>query len=488
MDSERFRQAIARGLGLALDESKLGYLGELLRRRVEATGLAADAYLARLEQLPGDELTVLAQELTVPETYFFRNLDQFHALAQVALPERIRAQGAARVLRLLSAGCATGEEPYSLAIVARGVVPDPSWQIAIRAIDVNPTVLERAARGRYTSWSMRETPPEQRRWFRTDGRELVLDDAIRGAVDFFQRNLTHDDAELWAPATYDVVFCRNVLMYFTPEHARAVVGRIARALVPGGYLFLGHAETLRGLSHEFHLCHTHGTFYYQRKGGAAPVEAAGAVAPSMPARVEDSTSWIDAIRTASDKIESLTRPVAAAAAAPPRPRRKPDLDGAFELLRTERFADALDEVHRLPPELAGDPDALILEAVLLTHRGRIAEAAAACGRLLAIDELCAGAHYVLALCREAEGDHRGAADHDQVAVYLDPGFAMPRLHLGLLARRSHDHAAARRELGQALVLLQREDASRVLLFGGGFGRAALVALCAAELQASGSRP
>ena len=111
-----------------------------------------------------------------------------------------------------------------------------------------------------------------------------------------------------------------------------------------------------------------------------------------------------------------------------------------------------------------------------------------CERLLAIDELNAGAHYALALCREGDGDRQGAIDHDQVAIYLDGSFAMPRLHLGLVARKRGDLETARRELGQALVLLQREDAARLLLFGGGFGRDALVALCRAELAGCGGSP
>ncbi len=124
----------------------------------------------------------------------------------------------------------------------------------------------------------------------------------------------------------------------------------------------------------------------------------------------------------------------------------------------------------------------------MTHGGQLSGAEDACRRLLELDELNAGAHYVLALCRESAGDERGAADHDQVAAYLDPAFAMPRLHLGLLARRAGDRDAARRELAQALALLEREDPSRLLLFGGGFNRAALLALGRAELHACGGRP
>src|SRR5207253_8620732 len=138
---------------------------------------------------------------------------------------------------------------------------------------------------------------------------------------------------------------------------------------------------------------------------------------------------------------------------------------AFELLHNERFSDALDFIQGLPSDSATDPDVLLLEAMLLTHSGKLPLAEKTCLRLLAIDELNAGAHYVLALCRESSGDRDGAVEHNRVAVYLDPAFAMPRLHLGLLARRVGDREAARRELGQAQILLRREDASRLLLFG-----------------------
>jgi chemotaxis protein methyltransferase CheR len=157
----------------------------------------------------------------------------------------------------------------------------------------------------------------------------------------------------------------------------------------------------------------------------------------------------------------------------------------MELLKSERFGEALDAVHRLPREAATDPEVLLLRATLLTHSGQLAEAEQACRDLLEVDELNAGAHYLLALCREGAGDAEGAIHHDQLAAYLDPGFAMPRLHLGLLARRTGDRSGAGRELTQALDLLRREDGSRLLLFGGGFSREALAALCHAELAACG---
>jgi len=154
-------------------------------------------------------------------------------------------------------------------------------------------------------------------------------------------------------------------------------------------------------------------------------------------------------------------------------------------LQKERFSEALDVVRGFPAAAQREPDVMLLSAVLLKHNAELARAEALCQQLLELDEMNAGAHYVLALCRERAGDAKAALEHDQIAAYLAPGFAMPRLHMGLVARRAGDWDAARRELGEALVLLEGEDASRILLFGGGFQRSALLALCRAELQASG---
>ena len=495
---DRFRAIIARRLGLQFDDTRLGWLEDLLRRRIESARQVGELYLAQLEYgAAPHQLAELAQELTVPETYFFRSIDQFRALQEQVLPERLRAQAARRCVRILSAGCASGEEPYSIAMALHGLLPDASWQLSIHAVDVNPAMLEKARRGRYTAWSLRETPAAMReRWFRPIGPKLALDDAIRAAVTFEERNLNADDPNFWRSGSFDVVFCRNVLMYFTPQAAQAAVARIARSVAPGGVLFLGHAETLRNLSQDFHLRHTHGTFYYERKDTLAqqPDIGAQARAPATAAHpsaftttaLERGESWIEAIGEATARIRALTA----------QPRSGPRLDAesaaqnshlgrALDLFRQERFADALGLVQALPAGSTRDPDMLLLHAVLLVHRGQLKEAEETCHRLLSIDGLNAGAHYVLALCREGWGNYTGAADCDQVAVYLDPAFAMPRLHLGLLARRAGDHDAMRRELQQALVLLQREDASRLLLFGGGFDRGALLGLCRAELRAIG---
>ncbi|HLX63899.1 MAG TPA: CheR family methyltransferase [Planctomycetota bacterium] len=547
-DVERFRAAVCRRFGLRFDDSKLEFLEDVLRARLTAwrggtpaaLGARSHEYLERLN-LPTcsrDELNALAQALTVNETFFFRNQEQFRALeARLETRDwRLEERSAHanlqspvspfKTLRVLSAGCASGEEAYSLAIAIRERLPD-GWSAEIAGIDLNPAVIEKARRAHYSEWSLRGTDDAIReRYFSRDGNDFVLNESVRKMVTFDERNLIHDDAMFWRPHSLDVVFCRNVTMYFPNDVTQAVIARIARALVPGGYLFLGHAETLRGISNDFHLRHTHDTFYYQRKEtiesrlksttesaesaeksnweeSTFDLTRAGETAAPLaftPLLAGD-TSWIGAIQQASERIAALAKRDSKAiapdqsgterelrstgAAPPPRANIGPETNIALELLRAERYADAIDVLNKLPAHSQADADVQLLRAVLLTHAGKLADAQHVCDQLLAKDELNAGAHYLAALCREHAGDASGAKEHNQAAAYLNGAFAMPHLHLGLLARRAHDAGTARRELDTARTLLRCEDASRILLFGGGFSREALIELCNAELRTLG---
>jgi chemotaxis protein methyltransferase CheR len=522
-EPQRFRGWIARRFGLHFEDAKLEFLAEVLRRRADERGLALQPYIGRLDAPDfAAERQALALELTVPETYFFRHIDQFHAFADVALPSAEAARGATARVNLLSAGCASGEEAYSLAMLVRERGVAGGGNAAIQALDINTAMLAKARRGVYSEWALREAPADaKKRWFRRVGKDFELDESIRTAVTFQEVNLVLENSGLWTLARYDVIFCRNLLMYFTRDSAQSLVARLTRALAPGGHLFLGHAETLRGLSSEYHLCHTHGTFYYQRKYAlhevrrgkgsgmlsGVPVEALaedavielGVIAGSTDVSAQTdskpgpawTTTWQETIQKSSDRIQALSERTATASAlgaaddSHAAAQTATELPLVLELLKQERFADALDLLARLPADSERDADVLLLRAALLTHSGNLSAALSVCAQLLQRDELNSGAHYLLALCREGIGERQGALDHYRSAIYLDPDFAMPRLHLGLMARRAGDWDNARRELGHALSLLKREDASRLLLFGGGFGREALVALCRAELKSAG---
>lgn len=492
---------IAQRMGLHFDSDKREFLADVLRERMQKTACShAGMYLKRLESFAegATEARELAPSLTVAETYFFRHLDHFRAFEEVVLPSLLKRSGGARRLRVLSAGCATGEEAYSLAmLLERRLTDRAEWRIEIRGIDLNPAVLAKARLGVYSAWALRETGAEARaRYFRKRGSDFVLSDTIREMVAFEERNLAEEDYGFWKAEAFDVIFCRNVTMYLKPECTRAAVARMERALIPGGYLFMGYAETLRGISSAFHLCHSDNAFYYRRREAGEERFTGSIQEAPIPLDVsanwvlQDDASWVDAIQRSSDRIAVLagpsgvlpagTKPAPGLAAA-----ARWSLGEALELLRQERFSAALECLDALPQEAQADADAKLLLAVLLVNAGRMEEAESVCGQLLKADELNAGAHYLMALCRERSGDLAASANHDRTAAYLDAGFAMPHFHLGMLARRTGALNEARRALESALALFAREDASRILLFGGGFSREALVTLCRTQLQALG---
>ena len=473
---ERLRRIAGTRLGLHLNEVDDGVLAAVLERCAEAGEGGVGGFLARLAgPAAARELSALASELTVGETYFFREPDQLRAFSEVVL--------AAPVARILSAGCASGEEAYTLAILAR----ERSAAASVLGIDVNPVAIARARRGRYGAWALRQTPAETRaRVFREVGGEWAVDDAIRQRVSFAVHNLVEDAPDLWRPGAFDVVFLRNVIMYFSREVARAVIARVTQALVPGGYLFLGHAESMRELSDEFELQNTHGAFYYRRRGPAAAAVLPFAPPSAIPTSVgvEISAPPIASAPPAAVVTEPPLAPIVPLRR-PPVERPMATLARTLELLQAERFVEALESFASLPEAVRADRQSELVCAVLLTHAGRLADAETVCEALVAADDRDAGAHYLLALLREQAGELDAAVAEDRIAARLDPAFAMPHLHMGLLARRVGDRRLALRELAAALELLGREDPTRMLLFGGGFGREALVELCRAELRAAG---
>jgi chemotaxis protein methyltransferase CheR len=475
-----FAELVAQRFGWSFEAGNLQRLEEVLARRCRVLRQHPREYLRALAQEPGQEREALIQELTVGETYFFRHREQMDAFVQVALPERNTIRGA-RPLRLLSAGCSSGEEPFSLAILAReaGVAPQ---ELQVVAADINPGALAKAARGRYTRWALRETPPDIRsRWFRQQGKELVLDRSLRESVTFREANLAAPSSLPWPAGFFDVVFCRNFLMYLTMEQARRVVARLTFSLAPDGYLFLGHAETLRGLSDEFDLVSTHDCFYYRRLCG---VPARAVRTEELPTSLAQ--DWMELIQGASERIRLMSResaedPLHSPISAPM------DLPQVRELAERERYEQALQAFQQLPLSACESGDGLQLHALLLLHLGDLAGTETVCLRWLEREPMAPGAHYLLALCREGEGDLDGAAREHRAAVRLDPGFPMPHLRLGLLSRRAHDLPGARRELEKALLLLQSEPWRRLRLYAGGFGREALVTLCRSELGACRGR-
>jgi chemotaxis protein methyltransferase CheR len=209
-----------------------------------------------------DRLPVL---VTNNETYFFRETRQFDILADRVVPER-QVEAPGRALRLLSAGCSSGEEPYSVGIALQnaGHAPGRVWEMD--ACDLNPERIARAKEGLYDEGSLRACDTEQRRrFFSPEGERFRLRQRYRAGVRFFQSNLLSPGFALERGA-YDAVLCRNMLIYFGDAAFDRLIGLLGRALLPGGYLFLGHSESL-----------------FDRPTDLAPVVVGGSVVYRKPA-------------------------------------------------------------------------------------------------------------------------------------------------------------------------------------------------------------
>jgi len=239
--------------GLTFDGVRQDILGSRLQPRMRELRIETPrAYYEYLRFHPqrDAEFDRLPALVTNNETYFFRETRQFEILIEHVLPER-RAAAPARPLRLLSAGCSSGEEPYSLAIALHDAglpLAGKSWEID--ACDLNPERIGRAREGIYDETSLRACDPETRRRYFTaqDGR-FRLKDRYRAGVRFFQSNLLAPGFTLEPP--YDVILCRNLLIYFCDSAFERLIGLFARSLAPGGYLFLGHSESLFDRGTEF---------------------------------------------------------------------------------------------------------------------------------------------------------------------------------------------------------------------------------------------
>ena len=249
----------------------------------------AEALLAR--DLSHADLAVLAGWLTIGETHFFRDAGAFEYLETKLLPEIIAAKrGGERRLRIWSAGCATGEEPYSIAMLLHRLLPDlKDWELSLLGTDINPKVLSRAAAGVYTEWSFRGTPAWVKpRYFvvRGDGR-YEIQPWLKRMVSFTCLNLAEDSYPFILNHTHglDLVICRNVLLYFAPSRIPQVIQRFHRSLVEGGHLVMGSVEACQIEFPAFTAIAAPGMALYRKHGGTLDRNTSG-----LPVREDGASS------------------------------------------------------------------------------------------------------------------------------------------------------------------------------------------------------
>ena len=440
-----------RAAGLAFDDSRRESLAFSVHERMRAAGCVDVAsYLALVGDVAGaDERQALLDEVTIPETHFFRNPPQIRALRKYVLPELLKQAGATRRLRIWSAGCSTGEEPYTIAMLLHELLPASSgWDIKVIASDISTRALAAARRGRYSERAFVMTEPvDLQRFFVLDTNNGCYEvrAEIKELVEFRHHNLVTEVPPV-GPGQLDLLLCRNVTIYFDRETTRSLMERFHTSLRDGGYLFLGHAETLWQITDAFALVPLGDAFVYRRPG---PSGERRTVLPDRRTENEPRPTKADRRRTVDDrrKLSSL------------RPR----------LL--------------LPPPPAAAPPATVDPLVAVraaTDAGRYAEAADLAAEVTTADPLRQEAHYLHGLALTNLGRDADALVVLRKAVYLAPEDGFAHFLLAGALERLEEPVAAIRSYRAAANTLGARPLDAVAPELGGRSVAELAGVCARQ--------
>lgn len=373
-------------------------LARVVRERMSACKLEdEEQYLAKLRS-SSQEMEALIEAVVIPETSFFRDKGPFAALGEHACDEWIPARRSAP-LRILSAPCSSGEEPYSIvmALMEAGLKPG---EYEIDALDISRALLRKAERAAYTQYSFRGVPASlHNRYFESVGNEFVLKDQVRRGVRFIRGNLL-DRHVLAGRLPYDVVFCRNLLIYLGVEARACVTSVIERLVARNGLLFVGHAETSCFPAARFAPLNPRGAFHFRKVEPNAAASRSNATA-TLPSRV-----------TAPPPVQIAPQSQVAPRGTEPPPRKTPkpgnSIETARQLADQGQLLEAAAMCERLLLENGANADAYCLLGVVLHGLENLQRAEECFDRAIYLDGRCYDAVVHLALIKEHRGDSAGA--------------------------------------------------------------------------------
>jgi len=458
---EAIAELVRARTGLLLTHSRRPQAEAAIQRAMEASSLANPERF--IQFLHGSERAFqdLVERLTVAETYFFREREQFEAVRQIVLPELQRSLRDRR-LCLWSAGCATGEEAYSLAIVLEQ--EGLAEQASIVATDISRAALSHARKGVYGAWSFRDVPAELiNRYFRRQDERLVLVERIRRLVEFDTVNLAAEvyPPHIAQPAGLDLILCRNVLIYFGPDAVERVAMQMFATLRDGGWLIAGPSDPPLWQHAPFETVLTPAGVLYRRNDSAMVGRKRAAVAPAETARCE----------VAAPAFASCASGAVAHKATPTSPPAGKSVhDGCPAPTRNERPATE-DRVSQLLALVeAGDPQ----------------QAAAAVSAALDDAPLSAEIHYLQAVTLMSGARYEEAVASLRRAIYLDRSMAVAHFALASIHLRRGAVAEARRCYRNVLTACGCRHASDVVPFSNGEPTGRLVEAARAQLARIGA--
>jgi chemotaxis protein methyltransferase CheR len=508
-DYLRFSKLVQNRCGLYFPDKRRAELELGVRQAFAASTCAdLDKYYRLLQDPDGAvEMDRLINALTISETHFFRDAGQFDALCSHVLPQIIKRRSTVRTMRIWSAGCASGEEPYSIAMMLRELLPDvDEWSITILGTDVNTEALNRARKGVYNDWAFREERAKQwrPRYFRPYGKRYELISEVQHMVTFARHNLAEDDYPSFETNTMfmDLILCRNVTIYFTESFIQRIVERFYDALVDGGWMAVGHSETSLTTYRRFQARNFPDAILYQRTGQptALPPDWDWLYVPSA-GKGQTSEVFGD-LRGRDGPVPAAvpapldvqpTPPVEAGQCTHP-PKDGDPLERAQELLdygHSEKARDVLLELIGLEPEHPATPrqpfdpstglrtgfaqDKTRDDAVS-GHCARICvllgrayanlscwpEAEDWCRQAVRFDKLALEAYYTLALVLQHQGQLDQAIKAMKKVIYIDRNYVLGHFGLANLYRANGQMPQAQKSLDNARRLLETHAADEVI--------------------------
>lgn len=470
---ELFRDFIHASGGISLDDYKIDSLRIALLARTtlyKFKNYKQYYYFLKFHPAGAEEFKELLTYLTIGETCFFRNPAHFKVLRNHLLPALIKHKRAhnQKYLNIWSAGCSTGDEPYSLAILLTRALPDyQDWEIDILGTDVSKNALEAAAKGRYKKRSLRLLERSfYQNYFTGDGEEYTLTNEIRKMVKFRYFNLVKEPYPLAQRLRkWDIIFCCNVMIYFRLETVQQVVRNIHDSLDEGGYFFTGYAESLQIIPQPFQVERDEETFYYRK---ISQPEAAKTEAQTFLVDIDENRS---PLFLQSDKKKVLGR-------------SGTDLyNEALELYIKEEYQPALEKIKEYLNVHAGDCRALLLLSRIYLEKEMLTEALAACQDLAGVDPLAAKVFYLLGFIYRQRKDVNNAVENFKKAIYLDRNFGLAHYHLAFIYKDAGENEKALREFTNALHIFEKYSSGEALEFGGGFTPKILIHICQKNIAA-----
>ncbi len=489
-----FQKLLLEKTGLYFQRGRKHQIETGLAGRLHAREMASyEAYFDFLKNAPesAEEIQVLIDTLTIQETSFFRNQPHFNVFKNYIIPYFLHKRSEGNpFIRIWSAGCSTGQEIYSIAILLREFLPEfHTWNISLLATDISQPALNTARRGVYHRKFFESVPyAYQSKYFRAyGGNEIEISDQIRKMVNIEQHNLAIDSYNRKGMKALDVIFCKNVTIYFNESTTRRIIEGFYQCLSYGSYLFIGHSETLWKISEKFQAVEFPDTFVY-RKGDA------DAFKPNTEVGKKRSLSKIDVLGKYPDytpdksvhnpKKQSFVKAVNSDKIREDKvPSEKEVFATAMQAAKFKKYNKAISIFVQFKPGSPYFDQARVAHATLLSNQGKYDEAMLKLNEILIDNNLSEEAYYLLGILKNRTQEYEEAVKMFQKALYVNPKNILAVFYLGEVYRETNQNALAKKTYQNVLKILKELPSDQALSLFEEFTPDLLGQACAKRLDA-----